>query len=139
MPGLLIEKIDLIRHYPMLKSWWEERQFPPADPEFLPPTGLLIWDAEGEVGVCAGFLFKTDANTAIIGNIVSNPKTLGRDLRNQALDTLIDHLMALAKSEGFGVVTCGTNLPKLQARYLEKGFIKTDSGIDHFGRVLACQ
>lgn len=132
-PMLEMKYVDLIKDYPLLKSWWEAREFPPANPRFMPPTGLMI-SSQGEP-VCAGFLFKSDANAAIIGNIVSNPKATG-EIRSLALDALLEALAGLAKSEGFGMVCCSTDLPRLMKRFEKHGFVNTDKAVSHFGRVL---
>lgn len=125
--------ISLYHDYPQLKSWWEARKFPPGRPEFMPPTGVMV-SLHG-VNICAGFLFKSDANAAIIGNIVSNPDVPGKD-RSKALDSLIAELTGIAKNEGYGMVCCSTNLPRLMARFQEHGFNKTDEAVSHFGRIL---
>lgn len=130
---LEIRQIHLDMDYRQLKAWWEEREFPPANPRFLPPTGLMVL-VNGE-DTCAGFLFKSDANAAIIGNIVSNPKAPGGD-RSKALDVLLDALTAIALQEGFGMVCCSTNLPRLMERFKKHSFIKTDEGVSNFGRLL---
>lgn len=124
-------KID--EDYPKLEAWWKARKFPPANPKFMPPTGVMV-SMNGR-DVVAGFLFKSDANAAIIGNIVSNPDAPGKD-RSWCLDQLVTSLVGLAKSEGFGMVCCSTNLPRLQERFKSHGFTLTDEGVANFGRVL---
>ena len=123
------------RDYPLLKSWWEKRNFPPAIPRFLPPIGRLILN--GDHPVCGGFLFRSDAGAAIIGNFVSNPDVSGK-IRNEAIDLLIDVLTDEAKHAGFEMVCCSTNLPQLMERFEKHGFTKTDEGVANFGRIL-CQ
>lgn len=127
-----LRSVELEKDFPMLKAWWEARQFPPANPQFMPPTGLVVMKAGQPV--CAGFLFKSDANAAIIGNIVSDPGATGRD-RHEALDQLIQALSYIAYREGFGMVCCSTNLPRLMGRFQENGFVKTDEGVSNFGRM----
>lgn len=133
MKPLELRAINLIQDYPLLKSWWETRKFPPANPAFMPPTGILV-SCEGEP-ICAGFLFKSDANAAILGNIVSSPTAMG-DLRHRALDALLETLVAIAKGEGFGMVCCSTDLPRLMKRFEKHGFAQTDEAVHHFGRIL---
>jgi hypothetical protein len=128
----LIRVLKLDEDLPKLQGWWKARKFPPANPEFLPPTGVMV--SVNGVDTCAGFLFKSDANAAIIGNIVSNPEAPGKD-RNEALDLLIATLAGIAKNDGFGMVCCSTNLPRLMDRFQSHGFIKTDDSVSNFGRV----
>lgn len=122
----------LAEHFPMLRQWWEERQFPAPDPMLLPPTGVLI--THGLTPVAAGFLFKTDAKIATIGHLVSDPRS-DRGIRSEATDYLIFSLLDHARQEGFRAVTGATNLPRLMQRYELLGFVKTDEGISHFGRI----
>lgn len=129
-------EVRFVKHdldYPKLQAWWKARKFPPANPRFLPPTGLLV-SMHGR-DVVAGFLFKSDANAAIIGNIVSNPDAPGAD-RSKCLDTLLESLIHIAQADGFGMVCCSTNLPRLQERFQKHGFTLTDEGVANFGRIL---
>lgn len=130
--SLSLREVELDKDYPKLKSWWEKRSFPPANIQFIPPTGIMV--SSDEEDICAGFLFKSDANAAIIGNIVSNPE-IDRELRSEALDTLISTLTGLAKHEGYRMVCCSTNLPHVMKRFETLGFSKTDTGVSNFGRV----
>lgn len=125
--------INIDRDYPKLEAWWKTRKFPPANPKFMPPTGLMV-SLHG-VDIVAGFLFKSDANAAIIGNIVSNPDVTWKD-RLRCIDNLLIQLIELARVDGFGMVCCSTNLPRLQERFKTHGFILTDEGVANFGRVL---
>jgi len=124
--------IQMERDYPELKSWWEKRNFPAANPQFMPPTGVIV--RKGELNICAGFLFKSDANAAIIGNLVSNPD-VPKSLRSEALDMLIHVLSEIARAQGFGMVCCSTNLDRLMGRFEKHGFNKTDESVSHFGRI----
>jgi hypothetical protein len=120
--------------YALLKSWWEQRSYPAQEPEFLPPTGLII-SHEG-ADICAGFLFKTDAKIAVLGHVVSTSKSVDKILRSEALDHLIESLVGHAKECGFAVVTCSSNIPRLNERYEALGFSKSDENETHYGRVL---
>ena len=128
-----MRQINIDSDFPKLKTWWEARNFPPANPRFLPPTGIMV-SMDGS-DICAGFLFKSDANAAIIGNIVTNPDAPGAK-RNEALDDLIKILTAIAIQDGFSMLCCSTNLPKVMRRFEKHGFQKTDDGVSNFGRVL---
>jgi hypothetical protein len=130
---LKILSVDLERDYEHLRAWWEARKFPPPDRKFLPPVGGLVL-VEG-TPVCAGFLFQSDANAAIMGNIVSDPAAPG-PVRHLALDFLVTALIEQAQDRGFGVICCSTNLEGLMGRFEGHGFVKTDEGVSHFGRLL---
>lgn len=134
-PGapLQVGPLDKKRHFPLMVRWWEKRKFPPADISLTPKRGHMT-HFRGQP-IAGGFLFKSDANVAIIGNIVSDPES-PRAIRSDAVDLLILSLADLAKDEGFAMVSCSTNLPRLMDRYVRLGFTKTDQNVSHFGRVL---
>lgn len=118
-------------NYGMIKNWWTSRKFPPALYEHLPPNGIIIC-LEGKA-ICAGFLFLTDANIAVVGNLVSDP-TVPKDIRQPSIDFLVKFLTMRAKDRGYTLVCCSTNIPKLQKRFEELGFQKTDENVSMFAR-----
>lgn len=124
--------LDKEVHFPLMCEWWEGRSFPAPPVEFTPPTGLIV--LHHDTPVCGGFLFKSDANMAVIGNLVSDKK-VPFEIRTKALDYLIVSLTAAAKKDNFGLVACSTNLPRLMKRFEDLGFILTDEGVSQFGRV----
>lgn len=123
---------DLDRDYLTLSSWCQARGLAPPIRRFMPPTGLIAL-VEG-VEVCAGFLFKSDANAAILGDIIANPKATG-EMRDAALTSIIDALAAIAKSQGFGMICCSTKIPKLLERFKHHEFSVSEDGMTHLGRM----
>lgn len=121
------------KHFDLLKSWFDLRQFPAPNPRFLPKIGMVVYF--GELPVCAGFLFQSDAGAAIIGHLVSNPDAPGM-IRNSGLDALIETLTREAVELGFEMVCCSTNLPRLMERFERHCFTRTDEGVANFGRVI---
>lgn len=128
-----IFKYEPEKHFDLLKSWFDLRQFPAPNPRFLPPIGAIVFF--GEMPICGGFLFRSDAGAAIIGHLVSNPDAPG-DIRHAGLDALIESLTHAAVNEGFEMICCSTNLPRLMERFERHGFTKTDEGVANFGRVI---
>jgi hypothetical protein len=116
-----------------MEYWFEKRKFPSPNPDFLPPTGAVVFF--GSTPVCGGFLFKSDANAAILGHLVSDPDISG-DIRNECLDALIDELSLWAECDGFKMICCSTNIDKLMTRFENHGFTKTDVGVSNFGRIV---
>jgi len=123
------------KHYELIKSWFDAREFPAPAKKFLPPTGFIVEFEEKPV--CAGFLFRTDANAAVMGNFISDPGALST-VRHLCLDTLIKHLQGEAYAGGFELLACSTNIEKLGSRFEQMGFTKTDIGLNTYGRLL-CQ
>lgn len=118
-------------NYELIKGWWTSRNYPAAMYEHLPPNGIIIC-LQGKA-VCAGFLFLTDANLAVIGNLVSDPN-VPKEVRQPSIDFLIKFLSSRAKDKGYTLVCCSTNIPKLQKRFEDLGFIKTDENVSQFAR-----
>jgi hypothetical protein len=116
--------------------WWNERKFPQPDAQFLPPTGLVVAYGTGKL-ICGGFLFKTDARMASLGNLVSDPQVRAED-RSEAVELLISKLMDVARENGYSMVSAATNLPRLMSRYEKLGFSRTDDNVSHFGRIFPC-
>lgn len=130
---LLANKLNMETDFPLMCEWFREREFPAPVPEYLPPDGLMVLsDAQP---ICGGFLFKTNANIAIIGHLVSDKK-VDFQTRSKALDYLLMSLQALAKKEKFELVVASTNLPRLMERFEKLGLTKTDESVSQFGRVL---
>lgn len=132
---LEIRKIIRAMDYPTLEMWWKERGAGCPEEKNLPPTGFIVDSPHGG-SVCAGFLFKTDANIAVIGHVVSSPGYHEKSLRSKAIDLLISKLISEAALSGFEIVTASSNVERLNKRYENLGFIKTDENETHYGRIL---
>lgn len=126
---------DHATDYSMIKDWFDQRKFPPPEPRFLPPTGAVV-EVDGAPVAC-GFMFRTDAKAAVIGHLVTDPTAKG-EVRNAALNYLIEALTEKAQDEGYLMVCCSTNVDRLMGRFEQLGFTKTDEGVANFGRIL-CQ
>lgn len=123
-------------YFDVIKQWWLLRDMPYPDINFLPPTSVLIW--YGDLPLCAGFLFKTDANIAIINHVVSNPSIPGikKWVRSEAINFLLEELIERAKVDGFQLLTASSNVHRLNKRYEDLGFEKSDENETHYGRIL---
>jgi hypothetical protein len=121
------------RHFGLVKSWFDARNFPSPDPDYLPKVGCVVYSAGRPV--CAGFLFQTDAHIAVMSNLISD-STMDKQDRSNALDYLIFNLKEAAKFKGFKMLTCASNLPLLNERFKKFGFEKTDENVTHFRRFL---
>ena len=125
---------DEKENYYLLASWWVRRGNPVPERELMAPTGRIVY--YNDKPICAGFLFKTDAKIAVISHVVSNPDPMDKNVRGEALDLLIAHLIKEAHLGGFKMVSASSNLDRLNKRYEKLGFVKTDSGEVHYGRAL---
>lgn len=129
---LNIVKFELDKHYLIISNWYFVRNLPIAPTTFLPPTGLLVYNES--VPVCSAFLVKSDANAAIISNIVSNPDT-DKFIRSEALDMLLTELYKQGIEDGFKIICCSSASKPVQERLIKLSFTLTDNNISNFGRV----
>jgi hypothetical protein len=121
-----------------LEELFEARKFPAPNRRFVPRQAVLAYgvnDGKPDQLVGGGFLFLSDANAAIIGHLVTNPKAPG-PVRHEALDSIIECLWRKATSQGFEMVCCSTDNEKLMERFTRLGFAKTDEGVSNFGRIV---
>lgn len=103
------------KDYPEICSWWTAHGWAPIAEDLLPRTRLVI------EGLCAGFLYKTDSNFAVLEWVVGNPKA-DKGQRRIALDLLIQGLLKVAKESGFTTVWTQLEHPALIERYENHGF-----------------
>lgn len=124
-----VTPIVLKRDFYQLQAFWTAKGLPPVPMKCLPPTGLVVQC--GGFLICGGFLVKSDTNLASICFVSANPLA-DPSVRSQALDLLLQGLVATAKRSGFEMVSVATNVPALQARYKRLGFIVTDENVKCF-------
>jgi len=120
--------------YPTLVSWWLNHDWPSIPLNYLPKTGVVIYGKE--VPVCAGFLYSTDSDVAIIEWIISNPHTAKLE-RRAALVLLIEALCQEAKNRGFKSVFTFASHPRLIEELDSAGFVVTDRGMTHMLKVVS--
>jgi|TARA_B110000908_G_scaffold172644_1_gene241597 hypothetical protein len=80
-----------------LKGWWKDWGWEAPSRDFLPQDGaggILVLD--GEVPVCAGFLYNTNSKVAWVDWIISNKDY--KESRKEALSILISTLTTVAKN-----------------------------------------
>ncbi len=116
-----------------MTDWFKERNFPPVLPWMLPKTGLVVMHDEAPCAM--GHLYRTDSGLAVISHLVTRPDYPG-DIRNGALNLLVESLVEKAKQNKVKMVCFSTNLPKVEARFERLGFMKTDEGLNSYGRLL---
>lgn len=112
-------------HYEILKSWWDgHADWSPLPKECLPKTGTIVFD--GDVPICAGFLYRSDSAFVMFEQIISDPNS-NPLIRSRALDVLIKDIMSKTK-KGEVVLTWVKN-KRLIERYKAHGFAVGDTGM----------
>jgi hypothetical protein len=101
--------------------------------EFLPPTGLIVGDDNGDI--CAVFLYRTDTPIIWAENYISNPDVKGLR-RKEAMEFLLKELKIEAKEMGYSVIMSAVKHDNLAAKLKSAGFVPTDSGLTNYIGVL---
>lgn len=114
----LRKELDYRIYYPVLFDWWEDWGHTPVLPEMLSENGIMIFN--DNIPICAGWLFRTDSNTAIAGWNIS---TRGhKDKRKGCVEKLIEELESLAKKLGFELLNYPASNPNLRNKLEKRGF-----------------
>lgn len=116
----------------LLSTWWKLQDWPTIPQEMLPKTGMIV-ENDDHMPICAGFLYKTDSKVCLLEFIIANPLSDTIE-RGQALDVLIEDLVAQAKKMDFSMVFTMAGNSRLIQRYQEHKFQLTDKGVTHFVR-----
>ena len=101
---------DYILYYPIFLKWWQDWGFTPILPQMLSENGIIIYN--DNIPICAGWLFRTDSNTAIAGWLISNKKH--KNKRKGCIEQLIIELEKLAKKLGFELLNFPVSNPFLR-------------------------
>ena len=82
----------------ILYGWWKDWRWTPPVKEFLPEGGkggFIVYD--GNIPVCAGFIYITNSEVVWCDWIISNIKYKDRVKRKEALELLINTITTQAK------------------------------------------
>jgi len=110
-----VERYDPQLHRAWLRDWLDWHDERPLAPELLPPTGFVVPE------LAMGFLYGTDSKMALIEVLISNPMA-SRELRSQALDAVVEAIIAEAQARGFTRLLGYTALPAVVGRAERHGF-----------------
>lgn len=127
--------IDYDKDYQDVAAWWKAWGWPEIPREALPEMGLIV--SEGEVKICAGFLYRTDSCMCCIDFFVSNPEAEKKQ-RDAAMQMLINSLVGKAKESGFKAVFSFVRRKDggLIRRMIRAGYTVTDREMCHLVRGL---
>lgn len=116
---IYVKPFNWNEHHALLESWFVARgeDIPPW--EFIPPTGFVVYH-ELEA-ICAGFMTKTDANTAIITNFISTPMS-SKVIRKECLSFLAKLLDSYAGAQGFKLCVLSTAAPTMIELFQELNY-----------------
>lgn len=124
---------SVITDMPVMNRWLADRGMPKGNPNFLPPTGFLIYN--GSTPVCLGFMIKCDNNTAINTDLIACPR-VNDSLRNDAVEYLRQVLYKEAQDLKMQFVTVFTSIPAHAERLKSLGYAEIDKNLTQMGRFL---
>lgn len=106
-----------------LIKWWTDNRFTPPPIDFLPNNGkdgIVVYDAETNTNIAAGFVYITNSEVAWVEYIVANFEVKDKELRKQAIEFLIKQLVF---SSGKKYLFSSLKNPNLIKHYLNSGFV----------------
>ena len=104
-------------------KWWNDNRFTPPPIDFLPNNGkdgIVVYDADTNTNIAAGFVYITNSEVAWVEYIVANFEVKDKELRKQSIEFLIKQL---ALSSGKKYLFSSLKNPNLIKHYLNSGFV----------------
>lgn len=109
----------------ILLGWWRSWGFSAPPKDFLPDNGtggIMVLD--GDIPVCAGFLYTTNSKVVWVDWIVSNKEYRKKPHRKDGLNLLIQTLTNTAKDKKYKYVYANNNNTYLIDAFLSNGYLK---------------
>jgi len=135
---LTIRQLNENDYQDILIGWWKDwgwDSFPAKD--FLPENGtggIILYD--GDIPVCAGFIYNTNSKISWIDWIVSNKKYRKKPNRKKAINLLIEELTIICKNSGSKFVYSLMKSNNLVNHFLNNGYIKGSSYTEEIIKIL---
>ena len=112
----------------ILVGWWKDWGWEPPAKDFLPDSGtggIIVYD--GDVPVCAGFIYTTNSSASWVDWIVSNKNYRKKPERKNAIMLLINTLTMSCELSGSKYIYALIKHEGLCSVYEDVGYIKGDS------------
>lgn len=120
-----------------LKGWWADWGWTAPTRDFLPDDGkggLMVLD--GDVPVCAGYMYATNSRVAWVDWIISNKEYRKKPQRSEAISMLIATLTEISKNTGFKYCYALLKHKGLIETYEQLGYIKGDADASEMIKLL---
>lgn len=120
-----------------LKGWWADWGWTAPTRDFLPDDGgggLMVLD--GDVPVCAGYMYATNSKVAWVDWIISNKEYRKKPQRSEAISMLIATLTEISKNTGFKYCYALLKHKGLIETYEQLGYIKGDADASEMIKLL---
>lgn len=120
-----------------LVKWWEQWGWVAPLKDFLPNDGLCgVMVMDGDVGICAGFVYLTNSKVCWVDWIVSNKEYNKKPQRREAISLLIHKLTSICKESGAKYSYALIKSPSLIKVYKDLGYMQGDSYTSEMIKVL---
>lgn len=128
MESISIRYLNETDYDTILVGWWKEWGWESPSRDFLPMDGkggVIAFD--GDVPICAGFLYLTNSKASWIDWIISSKTYTDREKRKFAINLLISTLTDLSKDMGNKYAYALIKHDNLIKTYQSLGYIKGES------------
>jgi hypothetical protein len=121
----------------ILLKWWEDWGWTAPQKDFLPDNGkggIMVLD--GDIPVCAGFMYVTNSSVAWVDWIISNKEYRKKPERGNAIGLLIETLTGTCKRMSFKYCYALIKHEGLMDTYKKLGYIQADSYTQEMIKIL---
>ena len=121
----------------ILTGWWKDWGWESPNQDFLPDNGkggIMVLD--GDVPVCAGFIYTTNSKVAWVDWIISNKQYRKKPQRSEAIQLLVETLTNICKNTGHKYTYALIKHPSLIGTYEKLGYVKGDGYTGEMIKVL---
>jgi hypothetical protein len=132
-----IRKLNDTDYEDILLKWWSDWEWLAPQKDFLPDNGkggIIVFD--GDIPVCAGFMYLTNSSVAWIDWIISNKEYRKKPLRKEAIQLLIAALTNISKDSGSKYGYALIKNKSLIEIYESFGYTKGDSYTSEMIKIL---
>lgn len=136
MDELIIKKLTE-EDYDTLVKWWHDWGWAAPGKDFLPNDGTggyMILD--GEVPICAGFIYMTNSKVAWVDWIISNKEYKKKPTRGEAIKLLVAALTQICSDAGKKYCYALIKNQSLIDTYKDLGYVKGDEYVGEMIKLL---
>lgn len=137
MESINIRHLNEFDYDTILIGWWKEWGWEAPAKDFLPNNGTggaIVFD--GDIPICAGFLYMTNSKASWIDWIISSKTYTEREKRREAIKILIESLTNLSKDLGNKYAYALIKNESLIKTYENLGYTKGDSYTSEMIKIL---
>ena len=134
---LIIRELSETDYDDILVGWWKQWEWEAPKRDFLPNDGkggIIVYD--GDIPICAGFMYLTNSKVAWVDWIISNKEYTKKPQRKDAIKLLVSALTEICKKSGSKYSYALLQNQSLIGVYEDLGYIKGDKQINEMIKLL---